>query len=256
MKLIDVHCHLESEELKDKTQEVIEAARKAGIVKLITSSVTPTQWHQSESFAKQYNEVEFTLGIHPWFASPGDMATINDLNEAKKRGAVAIGEIGLDLKIENPSLDIQIPVFEEQLEIAKNINLPVIIHNRGASNQIIKSIRSIGLPEVGGIVHSFSDSVEVAKELLDLGLSFSMGGILTYKKIQKRQKVLDLIYPHHFLLETDSPDIVPVTIDDAINVPSNILHNLEAAAKLLSKSIDEVAEVTTENAIRIFSLEI
>lgn len=256
MKLVDVHCHLDSDALKDKIDEIIAQAVGTGVVKIITSTVKPSEWVSSAAYAKKYKEVECALGIHPWYASMSLMDTINDLYQAKERGAVAIGEIGLDIVIKTPSLKIQTEVFEKQLLAAKAINLPVIIHCRGASNQLIQSLRSIGLPEAGGIVHSFADSPEVAKKLIALGLSFSLGGILTYKTGKKRMKVLELIYPERFLLETDSPDFVPATVDDTYNTPSNIVHNLKAATELLNKTEEEIASVTTANAAALFKLDI
>lgn len=256
MKLIDVHCHLESEELRINLDKLIPEARNAGIIKLITSPVSPNQWDHSAMIAEKYDEVEFALGIHPWLASLSDLEIIETLANAKKKGAVAIGEIGLDKKIDNPDIDTQIKAFDKQLEIAKKIDLPVIIHCRGAFNELIQSIQRIGLPASGGIIHSFSGSIELADEFISYGLSFSLGGALTYKKNNKRIKILKRIYPEHFLLETDSPDFLPVQLKDIPNVPANILYNLEAAAEILGESEESVAQVTTENALRLFNFDL
>ena len=111
----------------------------------------------------------------------------------------------------------------------------------------------IGMPEAGGIIHSFSGSVEVAELLIPHGISFSLGGILTYRNSKKRVKLLQRIYPDYFLLETDSPDIPPVQMEKP-NVPANIIYNLKAAAEIVEKSEDEVAKATTQNAIGLFGL--
>lgn len=255
MKLVDVHCHLESVHFVHDLESVIERARNAGIAALITSTITPDQWELSRGIAERFADVEYAMGIHPWYIQKSYMNDIAGLAGAKDRGAAAIGEIGVDSK-SGGDLDQQIVFFEKQLAIAREIDLPVVIHCRGAFNELILSLKRIGAPKAGGIIHSFSGSPELADELIRYGLSFSMGGTLTYRNSKKRSAVLKKIYPHHFLLETDSPDIPPVQKQGEINYPHYIRYNLEAAAEILGETIESVAEHTTRNAIRIFNLKI
>jgi TatD DNase family protein len=236
-------------------ESVIERARNAGIAALITSTITPDQWELSRGIAERFADVEYAMGIHPWYIQKSYMNDIAGLAGAKDRGASAIGEIGVDSK-SGGDLDLQIVFFEKQLAIAREIDLPVVIHCRGAFNELILSLKRIGAPKAGGIIHSFSGSPELADELIRYGLSFSMGGTLTYRNSKKRAAVLKKIYPHHFLLETDSPDIPPVQKQGEINYPHYIRYNLEAAAEILGETIESVAEHTTRNAIRIFNLKI
>ena len=168
MKLIDSHCHLESEELFDDLDKIIQGASKAGIVKLITCSVNYEQWDKSKSIAERYDEVEFANGIHPWYASVSDLDKIEELADSKSRGAVAIGEIGIDKKIDNPSYEIQKEIFIRQMEIACDIDLPVILHARGTSNELYKILKSTGIPKSGGVIHSFSGSAEQAEDFIKL----------------------------------------------------------------------------------------
>lgn len=256
MKLVDAHCHLESDNFAADLDGVIERARSAGLVKLITSSITPAQWDYSRHIASSFSEVEFALGIHPWYIRASYRDDIPGLARARELGAVAIGEIGIDAKTGRDDLDDQIDFFERQLAIARNIDLPVIIHCRGAFNELFRSLRRVGTPRPGGIVHAFSGSPELAGELISLGISCSMGGTLTYRNSRKRAAVLKKIYPHHFLLETDSPDIPPVQKQHEVNYPHYILYNLEAAAVMLGETVESVAENTTSNAARIFNLKI
>jgi TatD DNase family protein len=255
MKLVDVHCHLESVHFVHDLESVIERARNAGIAALITSTITPDQWELSRGIAERFADVKYAMGIHPWYIQKSYMNDIAGLAGAKDRGAAAIGEIGVDSK-SGGDLDQQIVFFEKQLAIAREIDLPVVIHCRGAFNELILSLKRIGAPKAGGIIHSFSGSPELADELIRYGLSFSMGGTLTYRNSKKRSAVLKKIYPHHFLLETDSPDIPPVQKQGEINYPHYIRYNLEAAAEILGETIESVAEHTTRNAIRIFNLKI
>jgi len=254
MKLVDVHCHLESEHFRDELDLVLEEARRAGIVKLITASITPLQWELSISLSSRYREVECALGVHPWYIREEFFRDLPRLRNARGMGAVAIGEIGLDRKTEAVDFGLQREFFEEQLAIARETGLPAVLHCRGAFNELIQSVRRIGGLPAGGVIHSFSGSPELAEELSSLGLSFSMGGTLTFRNSARRAAVLKKIYPDRFLLETDSPDIPPVQKHGEINRPRNILYNLEAAAEIIGDTAENIAGNTTRNAARLFGL--
>jgi TatD DNase family protein len=256
MRLVDVHCHLESDHFANNLDSVIGNAREVGIVKLITASITPAQWQLSRSIAEKYPEVEYAVGIHPWYIHKSFLSDIPSLHSAKEQGAVAIGEIGLDSKIANVDFELQKKIFEQQLAVAREIDLPVVIHCRGAFNELILSLKRIGTPKAGGIIHSFSGSPELVDELVRFGINFSLGGTLTYRNSKKRVAVLKKIYPDFSLLETDSPDIPPVQKQGEINYPENILFNLKAAAEIVGDTVERVAENTTRNASRIFNLRI
>jgi len=254
MRLVDVHCHLESDEFADGPASVVQAAKEAGIVKLITASIVPAQWPRSLELAAQFPEVECALGIHPWYIKPDHEQSLKQLAAARDRGAVAIGEIGLDRRVDHPSLDIQLKFFEVQLDLARQLDLPVIIHCRAAFNELIEVLKRSGAPKAGGILHNFSGSIQLADELRKFGLVFSFGGVLTYRNSRKKRDLLQKIYPSALVLETDSPDIPPVEAPGRPNVPANIVYNLRAAAEILGKTDDEVAETTTKVALSILNL--
>ena len=256
MELIDTHCHLESSEFEGRLEQVLAEARNAGIVKLITASITPEQWGMSQTLAETFPEVAFALGVHPWYLTPEDVTRVDALRAARDRGAVAIGEIGLDGKVGSSALDAQIPLFEAQLRIACDLDLPVVLHCRAAFGELLRTLKTVGAPKAGGVVHAFSGSVELARELARYGLCFAMGGTLTYRNSRKRAHVLRYVYPEHLLLETDSPDIPPVEVRGRgePNVPANIRYNLAAAAETLGETEETVAAVTTANARRVFNL--
>lgn len=255
MRLVDVHCHLESKEFEGRLPELLADARKAGIVKLVTASIVPDQWSVSEGLAHQFGEVEFALGVHPWYIKAECEPMLAGLHAARERGAIAIGEIGLDCKIENPALELQRRFFETQLRIAKDIDLPVVVHCRGAFDDLLRSLKTIGAPARGGVVHSYSGSAELAKQLREYGFLFSLGGTLTFRNSKKKIEVLKTIYPDSLLLETDSPDIPPVEKRGEVNVPTNILYNLRAAAEILEEDEERIAQFTTRNAAQLFGLD-
>ncbi len=256
MKIVDAHCHLDAKELPGAIGEVLAQAAAAGVAKLVTNAVTPEGWAPVRQLAHEHAPVAFAWGVHPWFVEERHIEHMDALGEAKRQGAVAIGEIGLDAKIEQPAMALQERLFIAQLEVATAVGLPVTIHCRGAFNELLRILRDVGAPERGGIVHAFSGSAEVAEALIKHGLAFSMGASLTYKKSRKRMAVLERIYPDHLLLETDSPDMPPVQAHGQPNVPANIRFCLSGAAELLGESKERVAEVTTKNAVRIFGLEL
>jgi TatD DNase family protein len=256
MKIVDVHCHLESGHFRDDLDRVIEDARQAGLVKLISASIAPDQWDLSCQIAARYPEVECALGVHPWYIREAYLDDLPRLLNARAMGAVAIGEIGLDCKTEVVDFGLQYLFFEKQLAIARETGLPVVLHCRGAFNELLRSLRKTGPLKAGGVIHSYSGSPELTEELMALGLSFSMGGTLTFRNSAKRAAVLKKIYPERFLLETDSPDIPPVQKRGEINRPSYILYNLEAAAEIIGDSAENIAAHTTRNAAELFKLRI
>ena len=258
LKLIDAHCHLEDEVFKDNRDDVLTAARTAGLAAFLTASIVPEQWPLSQSLAERHEGVYFALGVHPWYAKEEHRDALPRLREAPARGAKAIGEIGLDGKVDTPPMALQQEVFEAQLAIAREVDLPVVLHCRGAFEELFGALKRVGAPERGGIVHAFSGSVEIAERLLGHGLCVSMGGSLTYRNSRKRQRVLERVYPDSFVLETDSPDISPVEArgQGLPNTPANLLYNLKAAAETLGESPEAVAENTTRTAARIFDLDV
>lgn len=250
--LVDVHCHLDSDVFHGRLDEVFAAAQWAGIRHLITASIHPKQWRITAALAQQYPMVSFAQGVHPWYCDDDALSALPRLDEAA-RGAVAIGEIGLDAKNLSFPMERQIAVFAAQLQTAQRLDLPVIMHCRGAFNEMLRLFKEYGSPP-GGIFHNFSGSPELADQLMEHGVAFSMGGVLTRRNSAKRNRLLRHIYPDHFLLETDAPDIPPVEARGMPNMPANILYNLRAAAELLGESPEAVAAATTDNAQRIFGL--
>ncbi len=257
MQLVDVHCHLEDERLYGRLDAVLRDARSAGVAKLLTCAVSPEQWPVSAEMPRCRPEIAFAWGIHPWFVKPEHSTALGRLREAREAGAKAIGEIGLDSKIEAPSMAMQTEFFEAQLGIANELELPVVIHCRGAFNELLASLRRIGTPSAGGMVHAFSGSAQLARDFAKLGLKFSLGRSLTYKRSKKREELMQFIYPDHFLLETDSPDMPPVGADpDTPNEPKNLVLNLRGAAALVGQREEDIARITTRNACALFGFEV
>ena len=252
MRLVDAHCHLECEEFRGCLDGVLRDARAAGVVKMVTASVVPGDWPRSLELARLHGDVECVLGIHPWYCDENSVGSLAGLPEVLEKGAVGVGETGLDTRTDRTPFDLQVRVFEAQLSTARSMNLPVVLHCRGAFNEMLQSFKHVGVPERGGVVHNFTGSAETARQFMDFGMRFSLGGVLTHRNSRKRNEMLRVIYPDAMLLETDSPDIPPVEARERPNVPANIFHNLRAAAELLELPEAEIAAATTRNAARLF----
>ena len=254
MELIDVHCHLENDPLLSRIESIVERAASSGITAMITNPIAPRQWDISGSLSEKYSIIKHSLGIHPWYIEENDFEALDNLPSLLARGAAAVGETGLDRRVDFPPFDMQEKFFTRQLRIAIDANLPVIVHCRGAFDDLKRIVAKNGMPEKGGVIHAFSGSMETAKEIVKLGFSMSVGGALTWKLSNRRKKGIQYIFPDHFLLETDSPDFVPVGSGFEYNEPSNIIYNLRAASSILGVDEETIAEKTTENAKRIFGL--
>ncbi len=248
MELIDVHCHLEDPVFDEDREAVVREAEEAGILSMITASTRPEEWPRSREIAHAFSSVLYAVGVHPWFA-----ASDIPLDEITPflEGAVAIGEIGLDSRTERTGMDLQVPLFEALLEVAREEELPVVVHCLHAFDDLIHSLKRVGPLPAGGIIHSFNGSRELARQLITRGFSFSLGAILTKKSGNRRREMMEYIYPDHFLLESDSPAMPPSGVPGR-NRPAFMIKNLEAAAHGLKCDAEEVAAAATANARRIF----
>lgn len=255
MQLVDVHCHLESEHFAGRLYDIIEQAKSAGVVALITCAIVPEQWELSQSISKNYKEVYFALGVHPWYIDKSYHNELYRLTHIHDDKYCAIGEIGLDAKT-TIDMQLQKQFFEDQVAIANELQKPVIVHCRGAFNELVASLKRIGSLKAGGVIHSYSGNLEITKALIPYGFYFSFGGAVTFRNSKKKLQVLRYIYPDYVLLETDSPDIPPVEKSGEINLPENIVYVIKAISELIGKPQDEIARITTDNAKRIFKLRI
>jgi TatD DNase family protein len=255
MQLVDVHCHLESRHFAGKLDTIIEKAKSVGLVALITCAIVPDEWELSQSISKNYKEVYFALGVHPWYIAESYHNELYRLTRIHDDKYCAIGEIGLDAKT-TIDMKLQKKFFEDQVAIANELGKPIIVHCRGAFNELIASLKRVGALKAGGVIHSYSGNLEIAKALIPYGFYFSFGGAITFRNSKKKLQVLQHIYPDYVLLETDSPDIPPVEKSGEINVPENIIYVIKAISELIGKPEEEIASTTTNNAKTLFKLKL
>lgn len=252
-EMVETHCHLDY--LKEvNTTEAVEKAREKNVTKLITISVDPTNLQTVLDIADQFPNVYCSQGIHPHNAKDWtDEVEATIRKGVTHQKVIAIGEIGLDYYYNNSEPDIQRKVFRRQLELAKELDLPVIIHSRDAEKDTIEILKEF--PEVKGEIHSFTSSLDLAKYTLDHGLLLGFNGIITFKNAQGVRDAVALTPIEKILLETDSPFLAPTPFRGKENAPHFLPLVAQKVADIKSLQVSEVIEITTENATKLFSLK-
>ncbi|HNQ19122.1 MAG TPA: TatD family hydrolase [Smithellaceae bacterium] len=252
--LIDSHAHLEMEQFDNDRQEVIERACLAGVEYVITVGTNPAFGEKAISIAKQYKNIFVSLGIHPHEAATADDKSLAQMAEfARQPEVVAYGEIGLDFFRNLSPREKQIEVFSRQLEIARDLSLPVVIHDRDAHEQVLQLVRSSGVQR--GVFHCFSGDYALAQKCLDLGFYLSIPGTVTFDKAVKISDVVKKVPLEFLLLETDCPFLAPVPYRGRRNEPSFIIHTAKKVAQIKSLRWEDVADTTTRNALNLFRLK-
>lgn len=247
--LIDTHCHIFYDKYKNDINEVVDRAKAEEVNKIICVGIDIETSKKSIKLSEKFESIFATVGFHPHEAKnvPNKyLDTIRSLLEVPK--VVAVGEIGLDYYYEHTDKKQQIKVFREQLELAKDLNLPVVIHNRDSDEDLYDNIKNSKVDK--GVIHCFSSDVNFANKLFELGLIISFTGIITFSK--KLQEVVKEIPLNKIMIETDSPYLTPVPYRGKRNEPYMVSEIAKKIAEIKNKSFDEVVDVTTNNAKQLF----
>jgi len=253
--LTDSHTHLNAEQFNEDREEVIQRALEAGVTRIVNVGFNRETIPSSIALAEQYDFIYSTVGWHPVDAidmQPGDLAWIEELCKHEK--VVAIGEIGLDYYWDKSPKDVQQRVFRDQIRLARKLGMPIVIHNRDAHHDIIQILREEKAAEVGGIMHCFSGSWETAKQCLDMNFHISFGGPVTFKNAKQPKEVLAQVPLDRLLIETDAPYLTPHPFRGKRNETSYVRLVAETAAEIRGLTLEEIAEITTNNAIRLLGL--
>ena len=249
--LIDTHCHLFFDELKEDLSSILKRAADLGVTKFICVGTNIEDSKESYNLALDYENIFSTAGVHPHDTEEVAENYIDELyNLLKNKKVVAVGEIGLDYFKELSDISVQKKIFAEQLELAQKINKPIVFHNRDSDDDIINTLSEF--PNVYGVAHCFSSTYDVAKKLIDMGFYISFSGNLTFKNshlpdVAKRLPI------DRLLVETDSPFLSPVPHRGKTNEPGRARFVADLLARLHNLSINEVAQITTTNAKAIFN---
>ncbi|MDR2872374.1 MAG: TatD family hydrolase [Xanthomonadaceae bacterium] len=253
MVLIDTHCHLDAAEFDHDRNAVVERATAMGVVSQIVPAIRMSNWRTIRVICTQYRNLFPAYGLHPIYLSehrPEHLTQLRDWIEHDR--PYAIGECGLDFFIRDLDPATQQYYLHQQLQIAREYDLPVIVHARRSVDAVIAAIRNIG--RVRGVIHSFSGSPEQARQLWKLGFFVGLGGPVTYERAQRLRRLVTTMPLEQLLLETDAPDQPDATIRGQRNEPSRLPVILETIAKLRHQPMDEIASRTTANAKSLFNL--
>ena len=260
MTLFDSHAHCDdaryNSEYEGGTDKLIKDCFESGVVNIINIGTCIENSRASIELAHKYEGVYASCGIHPCEALGRDevdgiICELERLLYDEK--AVAIGEIGLDYHWQDVPRDIQLLYFEKQMELAKKLNIPVIIHDREAHGDCIEMIKKF--PEVKGVFHSFSGSSEMARELVKLGWYISFSGTVTFKNARVPKEACVVVPSDRLLIETDSPYLAPTPHRGTINMPSYVRLTCEEIARLRGVEPEEIAKITMENAKQLFNIK-
>ena len=253
--LIDSHAHLEMQEFKKDLEAVIQRAKGSGVEYIFTVGTEKKDWKRAVEIADSHPSIYAILGVHPHNAKEIDDQTYPTLRGLCRNGKVkAYGEIGLDFFRNLSPRDIQLKRFREQIGLAKELDLPIVIHDREAHRETLEILKSEKAEESGGIIHCFSGDYEMAKACLDMGFYISIPGSITFKNAEGFRKIVERIPLESLLVETDAPFLTPEPFRGKRNEPSYVRYTAQKVAEIKKVSLEKVAEITTENALRVYRL--
>jgi TatD DNase family protein len=251
--LVDSHSHFDAPEFDSDRADALARAREAGVTRQIVPAITRASWPSLSAMCAQYEGLFPAYGLHPMFLDEHRPEHLDELRDlVARQRPIAIGECGLDFYIETLDAETQRHYFHAQLELARDTELPVILHARRALGEVTHAVKRIG--GLRGVVHSFSGSLEQARELWKLGFFLGIGGPVTYERARRLREIVAQMPIEFLLLETDSPDQPLATHRGVRNEPAWLVEVLDCIADLRGEPPEHVARMTRLNAERLFGL--
>lgn len=253
---IDTHVHLNADQYDEDLQEVIDRALEAKVEKMVVIGFDRKTIERTMQLIEQYDFIYGVIGWHPVDAidcTQEDLEWIEQLASHPK--IVGIGETGLDYYWDKSPKDVQQALFRKQIQLAQKINLPIIIHNRDATGDVVQILREENAASVGGVMHCFSGSVETARECIAMNFMISLGGPVTFKNARLPKEVAIEIPLEHLMIETDAPYLAPHPYRGKRNEPAFVPLVAEEIARLKELTIEEIAQATTTNAKNFFGID-
>ncbi|MBM7555169.1 TatD family hydrolase [Thalassobacillus pellis] len=254
--LFDTHVHLNARQFDEDREEVIKRARETGVEYMVVVGFDRETIPLAIEIAESHDNIYAAVGWHPVDAidmKEEDLSWIEELSAHPK--VVAIGEMGLDYHWDKSPADVQKDVFRKQIALAKKVKMPIIIHNREATQDIVDVLKEENADEVGGIMHCYSGDVEIAKECIEMNFMISLGGPVTFKNAKLPKEVAEAIDLDHLLIETDCPFLAPHPNRGKRNEPAYVKLVAEQVAELKGMSYEEICNKTTENALNFFKID-
>ena len=258
--MFDTHCHFNLDDFQKDVDAIIKSSKKSGVDRFLVPGVDPETSKRSLSLSALYPGAVFSaIGIHPSYSNESDSELIDEFITRYRSQVAAIGEIGLDYFRDFSPRAKQLSTFKKMLEIARRINLPIVLHNRDAEDDLLKTLEQFYMPNINGerfvgVFHAFDGSSAIWEWGQNHNFLFGIGGMVTYKNNENlRQQVMN-IGLDRIVLETDSPYLTPVPYRGERNTPKNLNIIVEELSNILGESIETVRAKTTENALYLFGL--
>ncbi|MBI1997162.1 MAG: TatD family hydrolase [Deltaproteobacteria bacterium] len=255
--LIDSHAHIQGKEYAGEVEAVIARAREAGVEKIIAVGGAGDMSSNTEAvgLAKCFPGVYATVGMHPHDAKDVGAEELQELKSlAAEPKVIAVGETGLDYYYDHSPREVQRRVFGQFIQLARETDLPVVVHERDAAQDVADLLRTEGAGKLRGVIHCFTGNYEAARAYLDLGFYISFTGIITFKNAEALRDVVRNVPLERMLVETDSPYLTPVPHRGKRNEPAYVRYVGETIASVKALSLDEVARLTTENVRKLFGI--
>ncbi|KDR94254.1 TatD DNase family protein [Peptoclostridium litorale DSM 5388] len=254
--LFDTHAHITDEKFDSDRQEILKAIEESKVEYVVNPAVDIPSSVQAIKLAKENSFVYAAVGVHPHEAKDFDEDSIDVLRElAKSQKVVAIGEIGLDYYYDFSPRDIQKKFFRMQIELANELNLPIIVHDRDAHADTMEIIKKFKKAETGCVLHCYSGSAEMAMEYVKMGCYISIAGPVTFKNNKKGEAVVREVPIERLLIETDSPYLTPHPYRGKRNDPTKVEYVADKIAQIKGMSYEKACDITTENAKNFFGID-
>ncbi|MFT6734380.1 MAG: TatD DNase family protein [Polaribacter sp.] len=255
ISLFDTHCHLDFPELVDKLDLYLSKSEEAGIIGILIPGVTKDGWRAIRQITAKYSICHSALGLHPLFMDNHKDSDLHDLEMALSVGPIsAIGEFGLDYQKSKINSSQQVKLAKAQISIALSAELPVVLHVRKAHDEMIKILTQLNF-KGGGIVHAFNGSEHQAHKYIDMGMKLGFGGAMTFPRAAKLHRLAKKLPLKSIVLETDAPDMAPVTCKLPHNTPLHLFDNFRSLITLRNEAAVEIADQITMNALEVLKLD-
>lgn len=250
--LVDSHCHLNFEPLNAGLEDVLQRARDNGVGHMLCVSVALETFPEIRALAHGHANVFASVGVHPNEREGREPAMDDLVGLAEDGRVVAIGETGLDYYRSQGDMDWQQERFRRHIRAAKQSGKPLIIHTREAADDTLRIMREEGAADIGGVMHCFTESWEVARAALDLNFHISFSGIVTFRNAEVLREVVKQVPDDRLLIETDAPYLAPMPFRGKTNEPAFVRHVAECVANVRQSDMDSIADVTTCNFFSLF----
>lgn len=255
MRIFETHAHYDDEAFDSDRNELLRSLPKQGVCRVVNIGSNMESSRNTVRLTEEYDFFYGAVGVHPSDTGNLSESDIGELCQMTKSDKiVAIGEIGLDYHYDEPERTVQQKWFIRQAELARELNLPIVVHSRDAAEDTLRIMKEFHAEEIGGVIHCYSYSKELAKEFLDMGFYFGIGGVLTFQNARKLVETVEYLPLDRIVLETDSPYLAPVPYRGKRNTSLYLFYVLRKIAELKGISEEKTAEITYENACRLYRL--